>query len=161
MRKNLTALGLLLLTVGCTSPPQVNKEKARDSIDSLMDRWHRAAAEADDSTFFRSMTRNGIYLGTDPEEKWSRTAFQEWAAPHFKGAEAWSFKPETRTIYFNQTGNTAWFEEKLETWMGTCRGSGVLVRKNGHWKIAHYHLDKTLPNEKMDTVLSVLGIGNE
>jgi hypothetical protein len=40
--------------------------------------------------------------------------------------------------------------------MGPCRGSGVLVREAGAWKIAHYNLALTVPNAKLRAVREVL-----
>jgi len=51
----------------------------------------------------------------------------------------------------------AWFDELLDTWMGACRGSGVLRKTSDGWKIAHYNLALTVPNEKMNQVIDVIG----
>jgi hypothetical protein len=40
----------------------------------------------------------------------------------------------------------AWFDE-LSTQMKICRGSGVLVKIGNDWKIKHYVLSMTVPNE--------------
>jgi len=36
--------------------------------------------------------------------------------------------------------------------LGPARGSGVLLRKNGVWKIAQYNLSVPIPNALMDEV---------
>jgi hypothetical protein len=36
--------------------------------------------------------------------------------------------------------------------MGVCRGSGVLQKRNGSWKIEQYILSATIPNEQMKMV---------
>jgi hypothetical protein len=33
--------------------------------------------------------------------------------------------------------------------MGPCRGSGVLVKQDGAWKIAQYNLSVPIPNDLM------------
>ncbi len=38
--------------------------------------------------------------------------------------------------------------------MDICRGSGVIVRDDNNWKIAHYVLSATIPNEDMKKVIS-------
>ncbi len=53
-----------------------------------------------------------------------------------------------------------WFDETLDTWMGVCRGSGVLINKNGKWLIKQYVLSLTVPNEKMKEVIFVLSNEN-
>jgi hypothetical protein len=39
--------------------------------------------------------------------------------------------------------------------MGTCRGSGVLEKKQGQWKIKHYVLSIEIPNSDVQSVISV------
>jgi len=126
-------------------------------IHQLMDNWHLAAATADEDVFFGSMTKDGIYLGTDESERWERDEMAVWAAPHFEKESAWSFTAYDRQVYFAEDGITAWFEEKLETWMGPCRGSGVVKLINDEWKIAHYNLAMLVPNDKVDGFLKLIG----
>lgn len=133
----------------CAQSPEAN-------IHQLLDNWHRAAATADEDTFFGSMTPQAVYLGTDASERWLRDELREWSAEYFAKESAWDFTPSARQLAFSQDRTTAWFDEKLDTWMGTCFGSGVVVLTPEGWKIAHYHLAFTVPNERMDSVLKLL-----
>ncbi len=126
-------------------------------IHTLMDDWHHAAAVADEDVFFGSMTKDGIYLGTDDSERWLRDDMAEWADPYFQKESAWSFTAKDREIYFAEDGLTAWFEERLDTWMGPCRGSGVVKLTSEGWKIAHYNLAILVPNDKIDGFLELIG----
>ena len=47
---------------------------------------------------------------------------------------------------------TAWFDELLNAQMGICLGSGILVKLDDKWKIKHYVLSITIPNENVDEV---------
>ena len=134
----------------CTIPPV-------KLIHKLMDDWHHAAAVADEDIFFGSMTEDGIYLGTDDSERWVRDEMAEWSKPYFEKESAWAFTAKDREIYFADDGNTAWFEERLDTWMGPCRGSGVVRLTDDGWKIAHYNLAITVPNDKIDGFLKLIG----
>ncbi|HMQ48833.1 MAG TPA: nuclear transport factor 2 family protein [Saprospiraceae bacterium] len=125
-------------------------------IHQLMDAWHHAAAVADEDVFFGSMTEDGIYLGTDASERWLRDELKAWSAKYFERESAWAFTPSNRVIYFSNDGQTAWFEELLATWMGTCRGSGVLSKTDAGWKIRHYNLAIAVPNEKVDGFLELM-----
>jgi hypothetical protein len=49
----------------------------------------------------------------------------------------------------------AWFDELLNTQMKICRGSGVLVLIDGKWRIKHYVLSMTIPNDKTDEVIKI------
>ena len=39
--------------------------------------------------------------------------------------------------------------------MKICRGSGVLIKEGNNWKIAHYVLSMTVPNDNTDEVVKI------
>jgi hypothetical protein len=43
----------------------------------------------------------------------------------------------------------AWFDEGLDTWMKGCRGSGILEKQKGEWKLVYYNLTVLIENEKI------------
>lgn len=131
-------------------------EDQTPTVNQFLDDWHKAAATADEDTFFGSMTQDGIYIGTDASERWLRDELKEWSAKYFDRESAWSFTPIERTITFSDDYSLAWFDELLDTWMGTCRASGVVQYINGEWKIKHYHLSIAVPNDAVDSYLKVL-----
>jgi hypothetical protein len=108
----------------------------------LLDSWHKAAAESD--AYFDKMTEDAVFIGTDATENWGKPDFQEFAKPYFDKGKAWNFTVLERHIYFDQSKKTAWFDELLNTQMKICRGSGVLVKIDGKWKIKHYVLSMTI-----------------
>lgn len=127
-------------------------------LDSLMNRWHHAAAVADEAVFFGFMPDNGIYIGTDATERWLAKEMKVWAAPFFERESAWDFTTISRNFDFSDDLQTAWFDELLDTWMGTCRASGVLqIQADGTWQLAHYHLSIAVPNDKVQEYLKVIG----
>lgn len=128
-------------------------------LDKLMDAWHNAAATADEDVFFGAMSADGIYLGTDATERWLRDSMAVWADPYFQRDVAWAFTPKERFWQLSDDGQTAWFDEHLDSWMGVVRGSGVLSLKQvkgqpetKEWRLRHYNLAMAVPNEKMDAV---------
>ncbi|NJB85919.1 ketosteroid isomerase-like protein [Lewinella marina] len=126
-------------------------------IEQLADDWHRAAARADSAAYFGRMTADAIYIGTDPGEHWTREEFAAFAAPYFAAGKAWDFTATERHVFYDEDNNLAYFDELLDTWMGTCRGTGIVRRTgNNEWKIAHYTLSLTVPNDQMDAVISVI-----
>lgn len=131
-------------------------EDPRRLIDKLMDSWHKAAATADESIFFGSMTEDAIYLGTEAGERWLRDELKEWSKEYFAKDKAWDFTPSDRKIYFSSDKKMAWFEESLATWMGPCLGSGVLALTEDGWKIKHYHLGVTVPNDKIQSFIKLM-----
>jgi hypothetical protein len=125
------------------------KTQNDNSINSLMDNWHKAAAVGDEKIFFGSMDSSAIYLGTDKTEHWTKKEFELWSKKYFDQNKGWDFKKINRNIYYSHDMKYAWFDELLDTWMGVCRGSGVLHLVNGEYQLMHYNLAVTVPNEKM------------
>ncbi|MDH3697636.1 MAG: nuclear transport factor 2 family protein [Flavobacteriaceae bacterium] len=134
--------------------------KAQDvkqaEVGKVLDEWHRAAANADYEAYFARMTDRSIFIGTDATENWSVEAFKAFSKPYFDKGKAWNFEAVERNVFFNNENNLAWFDELLDTWMGICRGSGVLQKDmSGNWKIAHYVLSIAVPNEHVDALLAI------
>lgn len=134
------------------------QQEPEDEVNSLLANWHTAAAEADEDTFFGSMTADAIYLGTDATERWGRDEMKALMKEVFERETAWDFTLKKREVYFSEDKKIAWFEEALDTWMGECRGSGVLKKTTDGWKIKHYNLALAVPNDKMDGVMKLLGM---
>lgn len=142
----------LLLPLLCLSllaaPPAVPTPTA--AVNAVLDDWHAAAAHADEARYFGHFTPEAVFLGTDATERWTRDAFRVWAKPFFAKGKAWSFTSVSRHVSFSADGSVAWFDEALSTPnMGPARGSGVLVKDAGSWKIAQYNLSLPIPNELM------------
>lgn len=127
----------------------------KPEIDRMLDTWHLAAANANAEAYFGSMTQDAIYIGTDASENWTLPEFQAFAKPYFDKGKAWNFTALERHIFLSSDNQTAWFDELLDTQMGLCRGSGVLRLENGKWKVAHYVLSMTIPNDKVTEAISL------
>jgi len=149
-------LCVITFFIGCNSAV---KDTANDKqqIINMLDSFNIAAAKADYNNYFKHYTYNAIFAGTDATERWDKKAFMVWAKPLFDKGTTWDFKAFERHIYFDQTGNTAWFDELLSTQMKICRGSGVLVKQDNEWKIQQYILSTTIPNNQLDTIIKIKG----
>lgn len=117
------------------------------AIHQCVDSWHKAAAEANFDEYFSYMSDDAIFIGTDATENWTLDSFKVFCKPYFDKGKAWHFTSIERHVYFNEKKNLAWFDELLNTQMKICRGSGVLKLEKGEWKITHYVLSMTIPNE--------------
>lgn len=127
-------------------------------LDRLLDDWHRAAARADEEAFFGTMAPEAVYLSTDAGEYWLRDELRAWSARYFERDTAWDFTPRNRHWYVPSGGQVAWFDELLDTWMGPCRGSGVLEKQaGGQWKLVHYNLAVLVPNSKIEDYKKLIG----
>lgn len=130
-------------------------ETQKQEITSLLDQWHKAAGKADFDTYFSLMAEDAVFIGTDPTENWVKPDFMEWSRPYFERGRAWDFTFIERNIFTAEDCELAWFDELLDTQMGICRGSGVVVKENGSWKIKHYVLSIAIPNENVEEVTSL------
>jgi len=134
----------------------LTKSNAQEKeINIMLNSWHKAAAEVNYSNYFDLLTDDSIFIGTDATENWTKPAFQAFAKPYFDKGKAWNFTALERHIYFSTDKKMAWFDELLNTQMKICRGSGVLILINGKWKIKHYVLSMTIPNDKTDEVIKI------
>ena len=123
-----------------------------------VDRWHAAAAAANEGEYFAAFTNNAVFLGTDGRERWSVDAFRAYAHPHFATGKAWTMKSVRREFTFAPGNELAWFDEDLDTEkLGHARGSGVVVHAgDGRWLIAQYNLSIPIPNERFPEVEAVI-----
>ncbi len=148
-----------IIFCACSSPGNtvtaIDTENEKKQIVAMLDSFNRAAAKADYKTYFNFYTEDAIFTGTDATERWDKPAFMAWAKPIFDKGRAWDFKAIDRHIYFDKTGNMAWFDELLNTQMKICRGSGVLVKERDAWKVQQYILSTTVPNDQLDSVIKM------
>ncbi len=124
----------------------------KENIQQQLNKWHQAAAEANFEDYFGLMTENSVFIGTDASENWNFNKFKTFSKPYFDKGQAWDFTPLERNIYLAEDKQLAWFDELLETHMGICRGSGVMKKVNEQWKVQHYVLSITIPNEKVSEI---------
>ncbi|UQD55799.1 nuclear transport factor 2 family protein [Flavobacterium sp. K5-23] len=134
---------------------QTKTSLVEQKINTTLDAWHKAAADAKFDTYFDLMTSDAVFIGTDATENWYKKEFEIYAKPHFDKGKAWSFTALERHVYIDKSGKTAWFDELLNTQMKICRGSGVLVKVGKEWKIKHYVLSMTIPNDNSKEVIKV------
>jgi ketosteroid isomerase-like protein len=143
---------LLLLFVTAFANAQ-NTEK--DKINQTLDAWHKAAADVKFEAYFSALLDDAVYIGTDATENWTKPEFKTWAKPFFDKGTTWNFTALERHIFFDKSGKMAWFDELLNTQMKICRGSGVLVKIGKEWKIQHYVLSMTIPNDEVEAAIKI------
>jgi hypothetical protein len=146
--KNLIFITMLILSFSVFS-------QSAEELDEWMDVWHNAASKTDFTGYFDKMDSDFIFLGTAPGERWTKVEFATFSKPYFDKGKAWDFKATNRNWSFSENGKIAWFDEDLDTWMRGCRGSGVLVKKKGQWRLKQYNLTVLIENEKMDEFIQL------
>lgn len=157
-----TILFLIIITfISCDTEKARKKvekfrlEKQKTTINTVLDAWHKAAADADFEAYFSKMTDDAIFIGTDATENWKNKEFKEFSKPYFDRGKAWSFTALERNIFISAYGDIAWFDEMLDTQMELCRGSGVLKKEGDTWKISHYVLSIAIPNDNVKEVVKL------
>ena len=137
------------------SEKMASEENSKEKINTALENWHKAAAEANYEAYFGLMTKDGVFLGTDATENWQNKDFREFSKPYFDKGKAWSFTTLERNIYTQKESDLAWFDELLSTQMGICRGSGVMENVDGNWKVKHYVLSIAIPNDDVSEVTAM------
>ena len=143
---------LFLLSLSCVSFSFTQKEA---ELNTIIDSWHQNAANSEFDAYFDITTDDFVFLGTAPEERWEKKAFMEFCRPYFDKKSTWDFTPSNRLWSYSSDGQTAWFDEDLETWMQGCRGTGIALRKKGAWKLAYYNLHVLIENDKIQEFISL------
>lgn len=126
-----------------------------EQLDRLVDEWHIQAAKADLNGYFELVGDNFVFLGTAPNERWNKDEFYAFCKPYFDEGKAWNFIPSNRNWTLSKNKRMAWFDEDLQTWMEGCRGSGILIKEKGKWKIAYYNLTVLIENEKIEEFIEL------
>ncbi|MEN8374293.1 MAG: DUF885 family protein [Gemmatimonadota bacterium] len=118
------------------------------AVVAVLDELHAAASAADFDRYFGVYTEDAVFMGTDATERWTIGEFRDYARAPFSEGRGWTYTVTERHVFFSADGATAWFDERLDNAnLGETRGTGVLVRADGDWKVAHYNLTIPVPNE--------------
>ena len=145
---------LLFALIGLSFVPP-RKAPKKILLDELVDDWHQSASDANFESYFGLMNEVFVFLGTAPGERWSKKEFSSFSKPYFDKGKAWDFKVIDREWVFSKNKNIAWFDENLNTWMEDCRGSGIMIKEKGKWKLAYYNLTVLIENEKIQEFIEL------
>ena len=130
---------ITLLNLGNVEKEQINK---------VLDNLHKYASEANGEKYFQLFNDQAVFHGTDLNERWSIDEFKKYAQNRFDTGTGWTYKSLERNIFINSSNTTAWFDEILiNEKYGKFRGTGVLSKVDGMWKIDQYNLLLPIPND--------------
>jgi len=147
---------LLLLGTPCAASSDSSR------VAGVLDDFHAAAAQADAARYFSHFAPHAVFLGTDPGERWTLEEFKAFALPYFEKGRGWTYTRQSRHIQLGPDQQTAWFDELLHNASyGLCRGSGVLVKIGGEWKIAQYNLSIPIPNSVAQQIVTIIQQGQK
>ena len=137
------------LIVLCFALFSFAKKDNIQELNQFIDNWHLSASNANFDNYFEQMDDSFIFLGTAPNERWNKSEFASFSKPYFDKGKAWDFKATNRKWQFSKNKKVAWFDETLDTWMQDCRGSGIVIKVKGRWKLIYYNLTVLIENEKI------------
>jgi ketosteroid isomerase-like protein len=159
MKNIIRSLSVALVAVAFQCAP-VHAGPQEDAASALLDRFHSAAAKAEFDAYFSTFTPDGLFLGTDATERWTVAQFKAYAKPHFDKGRGWTYTKVERNINVSADGAHASFDELLDNKsLGRCRGTGVLRKIDGQWRIEQYHLTIPVPNELADEFVKRIRAG--
>jgi hypothetical protein len=117
------------------------------AVEAVLDDLHDAASKGDGVRYFSNFAPDAVFFGTDATERWTLSEFRDYAMQRFEAGTSWTYHPRDRHVFRSADGRTAWFDEVVvNAKYGACRGTGVLVLLDGHWRIAQYNLTIPIPN---------------
>jgi len=150
-------LGVAFAGVAALGPSRAPSGPA--AVAAVLDKFHDAASRADENEYFGLFADDGVFLGTDGGERWTKEQFQAYARPYFAQGRGWTYlpRPNARFVTISTDGSVAWFDEMLDNAKyGECRGSGVLVRSGDSWRIVQYNLSVPVPNDMLPEVADMI-----
>ncbi|MFT4815240.1 MAG: hypothetical protein ACI80L_002330 [Pseudohongiellaceae bacterium] len=141
--KNISLLILLSFTLFSCAQNSQSQQSDIAAINKVLDGYHQAAANGEWDIYFDLMSDDGVFIGTDAQERWVKAEFRQYSS----GSNGWVYVPQQRNVNITPDGLSAWFDEALLSQSyGSSRGSGVLIRTAQGWKISQYHLTLPIPN---------------
>ncbi len=136
-----------------TAPPERRLTMDRAEINRLLDGLHEAASKADSPTYWACFAEDAVFFGTAMEERWTVGEFREYAEPKFREGKGWAYEPKFRHVFLSPDMTVGWFDEGLQNEKyGSCRGTGVVRKIDGVWRIEQYNLSVPIPNEILPKV---------
>ena len=154
MTKTVTAALVVMSMLFASTLRAEHHEGERAAIDTVLDGFHDAAANADAERYLGYLTDEAVFMGTDEWDRWPKHPdFTDYVAARFADG-GWSYRSVERQVQI--ADDVAWFDEVVysET-NGRFRGTGVLVKADGNWKIAHYAMSFLVFNENWQDVIEL------
>lgn len=150
---HLIFLALLFITAAVAA----DQDSELEAVNKVLDDFHDAAAQGDKQRYLGHFTEDGVFLGTDEWERWPKQPdFADYVGSRFKDGVGWNYKSVERTVSFSSSADIAWFDEVLFSENnGRFRGTGVLARQDGSWKVAHYAMSFLVLNENWEEVIEL------
>ena len=130
----------------------------KDELSLFIREWYYAASEGQVDSFINYFLKDEstTYFGTDPHELWyGFEQIKENVEENFRTYGKWTVM--SKNLQVHRVGDTAIFTDEVELsarYEGSsiaedARMSGVVVLKDGLWKIAHVHFSFGISNREL------------
>ncbi|QYX66035.1 nuclear transport factor 2 family protein [Shewanella putrefaciens] len=144
-----------------TQDTQVQSAQKASSPDQqaaahVLDLLNQYSSDANWDKYFALYRKDGIFIGTDAKERWGMAEFEHYSRP----TKGWRYDLTERHLI--QHGDVILFDELLNSpAYGVSRGTGTLIKTDGNWKIAQYHLSFPIPNEIAKSITAEIKAANK
>ncbi|MGI2055833.1 nuclear transport factor 2 family protein [Shewanella baltica] len=135
---------------------QITSSSDQQAAAQVLDLLNQYSSDADWDKYFALYRKDGIFIGTDASERWGMAEFENYSRP----TKGWRYNLTERHLI--QHGDVILFDELLNSpAYGVSRGTGTLLKTDGYWKIAQYHLSFPIPNEIAKQITTEIKAANK
>ncbi|MGE6432905.1 nuclear transport factor 2 family protein [Shewanella baltica] len=135
---------------------QTTSSSDQQAAAQVLDLLNQYSSDADWDKYFALYRKDGIFIGTDASERWGMAEFEHYSRP----TKGWRYDLTERHLI--QHGDVILFDELLNSpTYGVSRGTGTLIKTDGYWKIAQYHLSFPIPNEIAKQITTEIKAANK
>lgn len=135
---------------------QTTSSSDQQAAAQVLDLLNQYSSDADWDKYFVLYRKDGIFIGTDASERWGMAEFEHYSRP----TKGWRYDLTERHLI--QHGDVILFDELLNSpAYGVSRGTGTLIKTDGYWKIAQYHLSFPIPNEIAKQITTEIKAANK
>lgn len=135
---------------------QTTSSSDQQAAAQVLDLLNQYSSDADWDKYFALYRKDSIFIGTDASERWGMAEFEHYSRP----TKGWRYDLTERHLI--QHGDVILFDELLNSpAYGVSRGTGTLIKTDGNWKIAQYHLSFPIPNEIAKQITAEIKAANK
>ena len=164
MTKSLIVLGAICIVfASCQKPqpeaPAVNQEEASKALGEFFDRFNESFKRKDANGVGNFLSDDGLFLGTDPGEFWSKQRVVEEISNMAKDTTVnANYNIDKREIRMSADGTTAIvIEQMVVPFLGKipARTIAHAAMKDGQWKIDFFSWNMAPKNESLKKLSEV------
>jgi ketosteroid isomerase-like protein len=127
------------------------------AVKAMLRDFHQAGVDADGERLFGHLEPDAILFGTDKHERFTVEEYKAFVDPYLSQGIGWTSVPTEQNVFVSDDGNFAWFDERLDKpGFGELRGTGVLHKVDGSWRVLQFNVAFTVPNDLARPLASMI-----